>query len=337
VAQIKGVSRAYSFVGRIRAINIVQLHARVEGFLEQVLFTEGEDVKEGELLYQIEKAQYQALVEQAQANVAAASAQQTNAQLTYNRSAELVKSQNVPQSTVDLNLANLDSAKATVLQNKAALTLAQLNLSYTDIMAPIAGRIGLTTYTRGNLVGPTSNVLATIVSQDPIYVTFPVSVRQLEDIRESRKQGDGGLTKISIFIRTSTGAEYPHPGTWNFTDTQVDQQTDTVLMRGLLLNPERQLIDGQFVTVEVRERKEQPRLVIPQAALQVDQAGSYVLVVSKDDKADLRRINLGPTDGSDVVVESGLKAGESVVVDGVQKIRPGQSVRATPMSQNSGG
>jgi membrane fusion protein (multidrug efflux system) len=337
LAQIRGISRTYSFVGRIKATNTVQLHARVEGFLENVLFTEGQDVKEGDLLYQIEKVQYQAMVEQSQANVAAAIAQQTNAQLTYNRSAELVKSQNVPQSTVDLNQATLDSAKATVLQNKAALTLVQLNLSYTDIMAPIAGRIGLTTYTKGNLVGPTSGVLATIVSQDPIYVTFPVSVRELDEIRASRKQEDGGLTKIAIFIRSSTGQEYSHPGVWNFTDTQVDQQTDTLLMRGVLPNAERQLVDGQFVTVEVRERKEQPRLIIPQAALQVDQAGSYVLVVGKDDKAELRRITTGPTQGADIVVDSGLREGEAVVVEGAQKIRPGQTVRATAVSQNGGG
>jgi membrane fusion protein, multidrug efflux system len=337
LVETKGISRAFTFIGRIKAVNTVQLRARVEGFLEKVLFSEGQDVREGDLLFQIEKAQYQASVDQAQANLMAAMAQETNAQLTYTRSAELLKSNNVPQSTVDLNKANLEAAKATVLQAQAALTLAQLNLSYTDVKAPIDGRIGLTAFTKGNLVGPSSSVLATIVSQDPIYVTFPVSVLQLEEIRAARKEENGDQTKIAIFIRTSSGQEYPHPGVWNFTDTQVDQQTDTLLMRGTLPNFERQLIDGQFVTVEVRERKQQPRLTIPQAALQVDQAGSYVLVVDKDSKVELRRIRTGPTQDADVVVESGLRAGEAVVVDGVQKIRPGQTVRATAMSQNTGG
>jgi len=142
-AAVKGVSQAYDFVGRIKAVNTVQLRARVEGFLEKVLFREGDDVKTGQLLYQIEKAQLQAQVDQAKANVAAAQATEVNAQLQYNRSLELVKNQNVPQATVDQNRANLESAKASVLQTRAALTQALVNLSYTDIKAPIDGRIEL--------------------------------------------------------------------------------------------------------------------------------------------------------------------------------------------------
>src|SRR6202043_2768766 len=192
-ATVKGVSQGYNFVGRIKAIDIVQLRARVEGFLEKVLFREGDDVKAGQLLYQIEKDQLQAQVDQAKANVAAAQATELNAQLQYNRSLELVKNQNVPVATLDQNRANLDSAKATVLQTQAALTQALINLSYTDVKAPIDGRIGITVYTEGNLVNPSSGVLDTIVSQDPIYVLFPVSVRQLEDIRAARQQENGSL------------------------------------------------------------------------------------------------------------------------------------------------
>jgi membrane fusion protein (multidrug efflux system) len=305
----------------------VQLRARVEGFLEKVLFREGDDVQAGQLLYQIEKAQLQAQVDQATANVAAAEATELNAQLQYNRSLELVKNQNVPQATVDQNRANLDSAKATVLQNKAVLTQAQVNLSYTDIKSPIDGRIGLTAYTEGNLVNPASGVLATIVSQDPIYVVFPVSVRQLEEIRESRRQENGSLTKIEILVRLSSGQEYQHAGVWNYTDPQVDQTTDTLTMRATLPNPERLLTDGEFVTVVIRERKEQPRLVVPQAALQVDQAGYYVMVVGPDNKVEQRRVATGATQGTDIVVESGVKEGDRVIVDGVQKVRPGQTVQ----------
>ncbi len=336
-AQMKGVARSYAFVGRIKAVNTVQLRARVEGFLQKVLFTEGQDVKTGELLYQIEKTQYQATVDQAKANLAAAEAQELNAQLQYNRSAELIKRDNVAQSTVDQNRANLDSAKATVLQNKAALTVAQENLGYTDVSAPIDGRIGLTAYTIGNLVNASSGVLATIVSQDPIYVQFPVSVRELDDIRAARKLDNGGLIKIEVLIRQSNGKEYPHPGVWNYTDTQVDQTTDTLIMRATMPNPERQLVDGEFVTVEVKERQEQPRLVVPQAALQVDQAGNYVLIVNDEKKVEIRRVKTGPSLGTDVVIESGLKENESVIVDGVQKVRPGQLVNATPVAPSSGG
>jgi len=326
-AAIKGVAQAYNFVGRIKAVNTVQLRARVEGFLEKVLFREGDDVQTGQLLYQIEKDQLQAQVDQAKANVAAAEATELNAQLQYNRSLELVKNQNIPQATVDQNRANLDSAKATVLQTQAVLSQAQVNLSYTDIKSPIDGRIGLTAYTAGNLVNPASGVLATIVSQDPIYVVFPVSERQLEEIREARRQENGSLTKIEILVRLPSGKEYQHPGVWNYTDPQVDQTTDTLVMRATLPNPERQLTDGEFVTVIVKERKEQPRLVVPQVALQVDQAGYYVMVVGPDNKVEQRRVATGATQDTDIVVESGIKEGDKVIVDGVQKVRPGQTVQ----------
>ena len=336
-AEMKGVARSYAFVGRIKAIDTVQLRARVEGFLEKVLFTEGQDVKSGDLLYQIEKTQYQAGVDQAKANLAAAEAQELNAQLTFNRSSELTRNQTVAQATLDQNRAALDSAKASVLQSEAALTIAQENLGYTDIKAPIDGRIGLTAHTQGNLVNSSSGVLATIVSQDPIYVQFPVSVRELENIREARKQENGTLIKIEVLIRLSNGSEYGHPGVWNYTDTQVDQQTDTLIMRATLPNPERQLVDGAFVTVEVKERQEQPRLVVPQAALQVDQAGNYVLVVNDAHKVELKRVKTGVTVDTDVVVEQGLRQGEMVIVDGVQKVRPGQVVEATPLAPSNGG
>jgi membrane fusion protein (multidrug efflux system) len=336
-ATMKGVSRSYEFVGRVRAVDIVQVRARVEGFLDNVAFREGDDVKTGQLLYQIEQSQYQAQITQAKANLASAQAQELNAQLQYNRALALAKNQNVPQATVDQDRAALETAKANVLQTEAALTLAQINLDYTEIKAPIDGRIGRTAFTKGNLVNPASGVLATIVSQDPEYVLFPVSVRQLEEIRQSRRQEDGTQTKIEIRVRLPTGQDYPHAGVWNYTDPQVDQQTDTVIMRATLPNPERQLVDGEFGTVQIRERKQEPRLVIPQAALQVDQAGNYVLVVGSDHKVEMRRIKTGPTQQTDVVVESGLKEGDEVIVDGVQKVRPGQVVQSTTATSPTGG
>jgi membrane fusion protein (multidrug efflux system) len=168
-------------------------------------------------------------------------------------------------------------------------------------------------------------------------VQFPVSVRELDDIRAARKLDNGSLIKIEVLVRQPNGREYGHPGVWNYTDTQVDQQTDTLIMRATLPNPERQLVDGEFVTIEVKERQEQPRLVVPQAALQIDQAGNYVLIVNADKKVEIRRVKTGPTLGIDVVVESGLKEGEAVIVDGVQKVRPGQVVDATVLPPSSGG
>ncbi len=335
-AEIRGVARAYEFIGRIGAINTVQLRARVEGFLDKILFKEGQEVKEGELLYQIEQAPYQAQVDQAKAKLASDQAQVVNAELQYRRSAELAQHQNAPQSQADKDKATMDSAQAAVMQDQAALELTEVNLSYTQIHAPIDGRIGRTAYTQGNLVNPASGVLATIVSQDPIYAIFPVSQRQLEDIRAERHQENGSLIKIEILVRLANGKEYPHPGVWNFTDVQVNQQTDTLIMRATLPNPERQLIDGEFVTVVVKERKEQPRLVVAQAAVQLDQAGSYVLVVGTDNKVEMRRITTGAQDGTDVVVTEGLKAGEQVIVDGIQKVRVGQSVAASVLPAGKG-
>src|SRR4051812_32402363 len=191
-AAMKGVSQSFEFVGRIKAVNKVDLRARVEGFLEKVLFREGQDIKTGDLLYQIEKVQFQAQVDQAKANLASAEAEVTNARAQYARQAQLARDQFTPQSQVDQWRATLDSDTAKVLQMQAALKQAQVNLDYTDIRSPVAGRIGRTAHTLGNLVNPASGVLATIVSQDPIYVQFPVSVRELETIRESRRKEDGG-------------------------------------------------------------------------------------------------------------------------------------------------
>jgi membrane fusion protein, multidrug efflux system len=330
-AAMKGVSQSFEFVGRIKATDKVDVRARVEGFLEKVAFREGEDVKAGDLLYQIEKVQFQAQVDQAKANVASAEAEMTNAQLQYNRQYELSRHQFSPQATVDQNKAALDTARAKVLQTQAALTQAQVNLDYTDIRAPIDGRIGRTAYTLGNLVNPASGVLATIVSQDPIYVLFPVSVRDLEIIRAARRTEEGGLTKIDIRLRLPNASEYPHSGVWNLTDPQVDQQTDTLIMRATVPNPDRQLIDGEFVTAIIRERREGPRLVVPQAAVQIDQSGSYVLVVDGEHKVEQRRIQTGPNRDTEVVVTTGLSEGEKVIVDGIQKVRPGQVVQETEL------
>lgn len=330
-AAMKGVSQSFEFVGRIKATDKVDVRARVEGFLEKVAFREGQDVKAGDLLYQIEKVQFQAQVDQAKANLASAEAEATNALLQYNRQLELSKHQFSPQSTVDQNKAALDTARAKILQTNAALTQAQVNLDYTDIRSPIDGRIGRTAYTLGNLVNPASGVLATIVSQDPIYVLFPVSVRDLEIIREARRKEEGGLAKIDIRLRLSNGHEYPQRGVWNLTDPQVDQQTDTLIMRATVANPERQLTDGQFVTAIIQERREAPKLVVPQAALQVDQTGYYVLVVDDQHKVEQRRIQTGPNQDIDVVISSGLKEGEKVIVDGIQKVRPGQVVQEAPL------
>jgi membrane fusion protein, multidrug efflux system len=334
---MKGVSQAFEFVGHIKATDKVEVRARIEGFLEKVAFHEGQDVKAGDLLYQLEQPPFQAQVNTAKANVAQLEAQHRNAELTLGRAQYLIKTVAGQQSNVDSALASERALAAQIDGAKAQLQTAEINLGYTEIRSPISGRIGRTVYTLGNLVNPASGVLATIVSQDPIYVLFPVSVRDLEIIREARRNEEGGLAKIDIRIRLSNGKDYPQRGVWNLTDPQVDQQTDTLIMRAIVPNPERQLVDGQFVTAVIRERREAPRLLVPQAALQVDQSGYYVLVVDDQHKVQQRRIQTGPNQDTDVVITSGLNEGENVIVDGIQKVRPGQIVQETALPSAAGG
>jgi membrane fusion protein, multidrug efflux system len=320
------VTPGVGFNGRVVAVDEVQLRARVTGFLERRLFEEGADVDAGDLLFVIEKAPYQAVVEQRQAELASAQANRANTAVQLQRAEELVKNNNIPQAEVDQRRAADQMAAAQILEAQAALEQAQISLGYTEIHAPLAGRIGRADLSVGNLVGLDSGVLATIVSQDPIYVTFPVSQRQLLEYR--RERGDTGGDPV-VRVTLPDGTLYQHPGQLNFLDVQVDPGTDTVTVRAELPNPERVLVDGQFVGVRVERGAPERVLAVPQAALQVDQAGPYVLVVGGDDKVEARRVSLGDAEGAQVVVERGLNQGERVIVEGIQKVRPGMAVAAS--------
>ena len=310
----------FSFNGRVVAVDKVELRARVTGFLEQRLFQEGADVSAGDLLFVLEKDQYQAVVEQRQAELASAEANKANTAAQLQRGEELVKNGNIPRSEVDLRRASDLMAAASIQEAQAELEQAQINLGYTEIHAPIAGRISRADFSVGNLVGPDSGVLATIVSQDPIYVTFPVSQRELLAHR-----GRDAATRWSGSTLPD-GTLYEHAGKLNFHDVRVDPGTDTLTVRAELPNPDRVLIDGQFVGVRVERGEPKRVLAVPQAAVQVDQAGPYVLVVGDDDKVAARRVRLGALEGVQVVVEDGLSEGERVIVEGIQKVRPGMAV-----------
>jgi membrane fusion protein, multidrug efflux system len=313
------VTPGFSFNGRVVAVDEVQLRARVTGFLEQRLFEEGADVDTGDLLFVIEQAPYRAVVEQRRAELASAEANRANTAVQLQRGEELVKNRNIPQAEVDQRRAADEMAAAQILQAQAALKQAQLNLGYTEIRAPIAGRISRADFSSGNLVGPNNGVLATIVSQDPIYVTFPVSQRQLLAHR-----GERGEPVVRVTL--PDGTLYEHPGKLNFLDVQVDPGTDTLTVRAELPNPDRILIDGQFVGVRVERGEPERVLAVPQAAIQVDQAGAYALVVGNNDRVEERRIRLGIQEGIQVVVEDGLNEGDRVIVEGIQKVRPGMAV-----------
>jgi len=328
------VTETGDFIGRVVAIDKVDIVARVTGFIGQRNFTEGQMVKTGDLLFRIEPDTYKAAVDQQEANVAKAKANEVNANLQLKRSQELVKNQNVPQSTVDQNLATEQSAQADILQAQALLEQAKINLGYTEIFAPIDGRIGIANYTVGNLVSPSTGVLATIVSQDPIYVTFQASEADIIAYRKRVTSSPDKDPHVTVHIRLPDGTEYAHPGVTNFLDVQVQTDTDTVTARAQLPNPDNVLTPGGIVGVIVERGKPRFALMVPQAAVLLDQAGHYVLVVDDNKKVEQRRITTGPDHGKDIEVADGLKQGELVIVDGIQKVHPGQVVAANVVPEN---
>jgi membrane fusion protein (multidrug efflux system) len=315
------------FIGRIVAIDKVDIVARVPGFVEERNFTEGQQVKKGDLLFRIEQDTYKAAVDQQSASLAKAKATEVNANFQLQRGQELIKNQNIPQSTVDQRAADEQTAAADVLQAQALLEQAKINLGYTEIRSPIDGRIGLANFTVGNLVSPSSGILATIVSQDPIYVTFPVS--EADIIAYKRRVAESNNPRVTLHIKLPDGTIYQHPGVTNFLDVKVDPNTDTVLVRAQLPNPDGILVPGGIVSVVTDRATPEPSLTVPQAAVLLDQAGSYVLVVNDAKTVEQRRITTGVEQGRDIAVKDGLKQGELVIVEGIQKVHPGQTVTAT--------
>ena len=326
-AEKRPIAQIRDFVGRVDATDRVEIRARVKGYLEDVLFKEGEIVHKGEPLYRIEKGLFQADVENAQGALERSKAAKTLTVIQLERAQQLLEKNAGTAVARDQALAADQQAQGAIMADEASLDTAKINLGYTDIVSPITGKISKTNITVGNVVGPDSGILTTIVSQDPMYVTFPVSQRELLQAHFSNAVD---LTKIKIKIRFADGSTYKHEGTINFIDVSVDRATDTVLARATIPNPDGTLIDGQLVSVSVQVGEPEEKVVVPQAALIADQQGVYLFVV-EDGKAAVRRVKPGGENGPNVVIDEGLKGGEQVIVEGIQSIRPGQAVQAAPM------
>lgn len=326
--QAQDIRPTVSFTGRVEARDKVDLRARIDGFLEKRLFTEGQDVKEGDLLFTIEKGQYQAAVDQISGTLIKAEAALKLGDLDVERQKTLVEKDVGRQALLDQVVAKQGAARGDLAQQKAALENAKLNLSYTDIRAPISGRIGKALFSVGNFVGPGSGTLATIVAQDPIYVTFPVSQREILALRKANPEV-GKPEETAIFVELADGSRYAKSGTLNFVDVTVNQGTDTVQVRASFPNPDRALVDGQLVSVIAETGKAKSTLLIPQQAVQIDQAGPFVLVIDSASKVEVRRVEIAAAPGESVAVTKGLSAGDKVLTEGIQKVRPGQVVAAT--------
>lgn len=327
-AEVRDLRPSVSFSGRVTALQKVDLLARIEGFLEAQNFTEGATVKTGDLLYVIEKAPYEAKVASAEGAVSTARARYDRTEIELRRQTTLVAKDAAAQTKLDDAKAARDEAKGSLDKLEAELAQAKLQLSYTEIRAPIDGRIGKSLLTTGSFVSPASGTLATIVAQDPIGVTFPVSQRDILRVREQAAQG-ASLADVTVYLQFGKDKRYGETGKVDFVDVQVNTGTDTVDLRAKFPNPEGILVDGQLVTAVVEADTPKPTLVVPVNAIQVDQSGPFALVVNGENKIEVKRVETAGQVGNGVAVTKGLAEGDRVVVEGIQKVRPGQTVEAT--------
>jgi len=339
-AERQQITQTDEFIGRIQSIGRVALVARVSAYLEWRLFVEGSEVKKGDLLYLLEQPPFRAQVDADKANVAQLEAQHTYAAQQLERAQYLLKTPAGQQQNVDQTVANERSLAAQVAAAKAQLETAEINLGYTEIRAPIDGKISATEVTEGNVVSPTSGTLANLVSQDPMYVLFPVSVRTGLDLR-NRYEPKGGFNAVVLKLRLPDGRIYGQDGKLDYVSPTVATNTDTVTVRGVFPNPlipglpvngpaARELFDGEFVTVLQEGVEPITVLAIPRAAVLSDQQGDYVYVVDAQNRAQRRPIQLGQSTPSTAVVSNGLTEGELVISEGLQRVRPDQPVSPGP-------
>jgi membrane fusion protein (multidrug efflux system) len=330
-AELRSMTKQAEFVGRAEALEKVDLRARVQGFLGSRLFKEGDDVKEGQVVFTIEKEPFEAVVDQRKAQLAAAQATLANADQQLQRTAELARKGNAPIAQLDQRTAEQGQAKAAVMEAGANLRDAQIQLSYTEIKTPISGRIGRAAVSPGNLVGPDSGVLATVVQDDPMQVLFSVTQREMIEARDSEVTG-----KVRARVRLANGSLYSEKGRIDFLDVQVNPRTDGQTVRAMFPNPDDILTSGQTVRVIIEEKGGDEVVVIPQSAVAIDQTGSYVFVVGQDNKVEQRRVRLSTERAGLAVVDEGVQPGERVVVQGQQRIRAGMTVAPQLVPSPSG-
>jgi membrane fusion protein, multidrug efflux system len=322
------------YVGRIAAYRSVEVRARVQGIVEKRVFTEGTDVKRGDLLYVIEPVEYQKAVDNAKASLARANADLANAQAREKRLAPLVKEQAISQQDYDDAMTAVKQQEAALAAARATLDRAEIDLGYTKVYANESGRIGQTLVPEGRLVGkdgPTQ--LATIDRIDQVYVIFTLSDRDALELRRAIEAGRirataEGANSVRVYL--PDGTEYKEGGRIDFSDQQVNPDTGTITTRGVMPNPKRELLPGMFVRVVLNVGQRPNTVLVPQRAVVKTPTGHMVWVVGKDNKIERRDLVVGLWYGDDWIVEKGLGPDEAVVVDGVQRVQPGIAVRASP-------
>ncbi len=312
------------FVARTEAVNQVNLRARVEGYINKRNFVEGEHVNKDQLLFELDRKPYLAALKKAEADLASSKAELVKASKDLQRSKDLFKKGHISQADLDTQTSNKDKAEASVQAAYAAIDTAKLNLDYTRITAPFSGKVGKERYSVGSLVGPTSEPLATLTSVDPIYVNFQVNEKELLNHIQKAKQGNGD--KYDLGLRLPNGSDYDKAGEFNFSDTTIDETTGTLTLRAEFPNPDGIIYPGLYVTLIAESTDKQQKPVIPQSAVQENQAGRFVLVIDGENKAETRQVEMGRRIGPMWAVKSGLKSGEKIVVEGLQKVHVGAPV-----------
>ncbi|WFU08391.1 efflux RND transporter periplasmic adaptor subunit [Rhizobium sp. CB3090] len=328
----QAVTRYFELTGNTAAINSVDIEARVQGFVESIDYRDGMPVTKDTQLFGIQRNTYQAQVDQAQATLASAQASQVGANLEYQRQLNLSKQSVTTQTALDSAKATLDQANATILNAKASLDLAVINLGYTKVLAPFDGVVTAHLVDVGALVGvsgPTK--LATIVQTDPLYVNFNVSEPQVLMIKQDlAKQGhtfrQTDLPTIPVEIGLQDQTDYPFKGHLDYASPQLDASTGTLSVRGIIDNKERALLPGLFVRVRVPVGHDDKALLVPDVAIGSNQQGSYVLVVGKDETVEQKLVKTGQLEGPLRVIQSGLDASDWVVTEGIQQAIPGSKV-----------
>jgi multidrug efflux system membrane fusion protein len=319
------------FSGRLEAIERVELRSRVAGVVEAVHFREGNLVKQGELLVSIDQAPYLADLQRAEAQVQGAKARVALAESENERGQQLLATRNLSQRDIDTRVNNLREAQANLQAAEAARRTAQLNLDYTQIRAPISGRIGRLDVTIGNLIAAGGQVLTSLLSVDPIYAAFNADERSVLDALASLPDGSRALEQIPVRLTTATAQAAQFSGKLHFVDNGIDGASGTVRVRARLDNPDGKLMPGQFVRVQLGQAKAEQQLVINERAVGTDQNKKFVFVVGDDAKAAWREVSLGAAHDGLRVVNAGLKPGERIVVNGLQRVRPGATVAPEPV------
>lgn len=321
-------------VGRLSAYRSSDVRARVPGVLIKRVYREGSDVKEGDLLFEIDPAPLKAALNASQATLAQAQATYTNNHIAANRARELVPKGFVSKSDVDNAEAAERTAAASVKQAQANVDSSKISLGYASVRAPIAGRAGKQQVTEGALVGQGDATLLTTIDQiDPIYVNFTLSVTDLESMRRARAAGRATLAdpdKAEIRLTLPDGTVYGESGTLDFSDTTADPATGAVSLRGIIPNKDHSLLPGMYVTIRATLGEQHDVFRIPQAALQRDATGAYVLVVGADGKIARKDVTTEAATNGDWIVQSGVANGDQVIASGIQRAKIGADAKGVP-------